>query len=133
MAAIPTTIAILALLIAAMYVARPYLPRRPEQPARVVGKQLRLSRVEGPNGSPTVLTGVVESLDELGYLLRLEPPVHLNGDVISAIHLTARLRGYRLSDVRRRWGVTVNGFVDGRLTFIAGARVMASNQRLERP
>jgi hypothetical protein len=122
-AAIPTALAVLAVLAIAILAARPYLSRRPERPAHLIGKHLRVWQIEGPRGFPGVLTGVVEAFDDRGYRVRLSAPVQVDGNSVSVIQLTARHRGYPVSNAARRGLLAVNGSVDGSWPFIARVSV----------
>jgi hypothetical protein len=122
-AVIPTAIAVLALLAAAIFAARPYLLRRPERPSQVIGKPLRVHQIEGPPQFPVDLTGVVEGFDDRGYRVRLSAPIVLSGDSISFINLTARHRGHPVSNVGRHGLLAVNGNVNGGWQFIARVNI----------
>lgn len=119
MAVIPTATAVLALLAAVILAARPYLLRRPERPSQVIGKHLRVHQIEGPANFPGELAGVVEGFDDRGYRVRLSAPIVVNGDSISFIHLSARHRGYPVSNAARHGLLAINGNVNGGWQFIA--------------
>ena len=122
MAAIPTAVAILALIGAVLFTLRPYLPLR-ERPPRIIGKHLRIFRIEGPAPFSRVLTGVVEDFDSLGYRVRLTPAVELDGGTVSIVHLTARHRGYPISSASHRGLLAVCGNINGSWQFIARINV----------
>ena len=118
-AAIPLTIAIVALAAAAYILARGLgWIVIGEHPSRLLGKHIRFRAVESdiPLSIPQ---GQVTGFESGAYVVELSSPIQVEGESCSIIRISARHRGSPVSSASRRRILAVNGDLPRQHGFIA--------------
>jgi hypothetical protein len=91
---------------------------RPERPEKLIGKEVRLSGVEGL-AETTLPSARVLSFDGSSYLLELAADVMIGTENVKNVRVSARHKGFSVSSTKK-WGLrAVNGQTPAGQGFIA--------------